>query len=233
MKNIIILIGLICSFSTGFRQSNNDNLRLNVNLKFDNNKLLLAQQYVSKQKDTLSFNVIKFYLSEFEIHYTDKSISKGKSSYQLIDIEDPETFKIDLKKQLNKEIKFLKFNIGIDSLASVSGAMDGDLDATKGMYWSWQSGFINMKVEGQSSSCKTRKNKFKFHIGGYLKPNYAMRKVVIEIKNSQNQNNEMNLFIDFGYLFSEISLKDTNTIMMPGKKAMNLANISTKLFSIQ
>jgi len=48
----------------------------------------------------------------------------------------------------------------VDSLANVSGAMSNDLDATKGMYWSWQSGFINLKIEGKSASCKTRKINF-------------------------------------------------------------------------
>jgi hypothetical protein len=32
----------------------------------------------------------------------------------------------------------IQFQLGIDSLTNVSGAMGGDLDPTKGMYWTWQ-----------------------------------------------------------------------------------------------
>ena len=69
-----------------------------------------------------------------------------------------------LALQIPSNIPFskLKFQLGIDSLTNVSGAMGGDLDPTKGMYWTWQSGYINMKIEGKSNSCKTRKNQFQF-----------------------------------------------------------------------
>ena len=86
-----------------------------------------------------------------------------------------------------KNIKSISFCIGIDSLASVSGALSGDLDPSNGMYWAWQSGYINMKIEGTSSSCKTRKNSFNFHIGGYLKPYNAIKKIEIPINKIQNQ----------------------------------------------
>ena len=106
--------------------------------------------------------------------------------------------------------------------------MAGDLDPTKGMYWAWQSGYINMKMEGKSSSCKTRKNEFQFHIGGYMKPNYAMRKVELV---SKNQN--LNITIDVAEFFSELKLSETNSIMIPGKKAMKLADYSIKMFKIE
>ncbi len=115
---------------------------------------------------------------------------------------------------------------------SVSGALKGDLDPTKGMYWAWQSGYINMKIEGKSSSCTTRKNKFQFHIGGYLKPEYAMRKVNLLLDN-QKDKNKIELVMDLGKLFSEIKLKENNTIMIPGKVAMKLADLTTEIFFMQ
>jgi len=112
---------------------------------------------------------------------------------------------------------------------SVSGALDGDLDPSKGMYWAWQSGYINMKIEGKSSSCKTRKNQFFFHIGGYLQPNYAMQTIVLE---TNNINPEINIAVDLEALFSKIHLSETNSIMIPGKKAMELAQMSIQMFTI-
>ena len=90
-----------------------------------------------------------------------------------------------------------------------------------------------MKIEGTSPSCKTRKNKFQFHIGGYLEPYYARRIIKIPIEKFQNPKGELNLIMDLGKLFSEISLKDNNTIMIPGKEAMRIADLSSKIFSIE
>jgi hypothetical protein len=34
-------------------------------------------------------------------------------------------------------------------------------------------------------------------------------------------------------LFSEISLKETNSIMIPGQAAMEIADLSAKIFSVE
>ena len=84
-----------------------------------------------------------------------------------------------------------------------------------------------MKIEGKSSSCKTRKNAFQFHIGGYMKPNYALR--TIELK-PINSNLEVN--VDVSELFKFIKLSENNSIMIPGEKAMELADKAVGMFSV-
>ena len=135
--------------------------------------------------------------------------------------------KFQLKNTTSKTISKVSFSVGIDSLTSVSGALEGDLDPAKGMYWAWQSGYINMKLEGRSSSCKTRKNEFQFHIGGYMKPNYAMRKVVLEPKKS---NSTVEINVDVAALFSQLELSKINSVMVPGTQAMQIADYSVTMF---
>ena len=227
----IALFLFFCLFLVA--QNKNKNLSISVQLQFNQLPIVLDKEYISEAKDTLSFQTIKFYITNFVIVYTDKSIYKEKYSYHLIDIENKESLQFNLNTKIKQSIESIQFNIGVDSLASVSGAMEGDLDATKGMYWAWQSGFINLKIEGKSSSCKTRKNKFQFHIGGYLQPNYAMRKVEIPIEKSQITNDNANLIMDLGKFFSEIHLKETHSIMIPGREAMKMADLTRKIFSIE
>ncbi|MGJ8593007.1 MAG: MbnP family protein [Aquaticitalea sp.] len=214
-------------------QSLQKEFNINVDLQFDQQDIKLGEPFISANNDTLSFNTIKFYLSGFEIEYVDASTSKEKISYHLIDIDIPESLHIPLKVQSNKEIKLIRFNIGVDSLASVSGAMDGDLDATKGMYWAWQSGFINMKIEGKSKSSPTRKNQFQFHVGGYLEPNYAMRMIELQVIPYKSQNHNIQLRVDLGKLFSQIELKETNSVMIPGREAMRIADLSIAMFTLK
>tara|TARA_R110000850_G_scaffold18580_4_gene56961 strand:+ start:94246 stop:94950 length:705 start_codon:yes stop_codon:yes gene_type:complete len=228
-----IFIGLFLLCISLNAQNKTDSLYINVSLKFNKEDFKLNANYVSTQNDTLSFETVKFYLTGFQLEFKDQSTYTENNSYHLIDVENPETMQFSIANHINKEITSIKFKIGVDSLASVSGALEGDLDATKGMYWAWQSGLINFKIEGQSPSCKTRKNKFQFHVGGYLEPYYSMKSIEIPIIKSQIPNNKINLVLDLGKLFSEISLKETNTIMIPGKEAMKIADLTTKIFSIE
>ena len=230
LKTHLTLV-LLFNCLTSIAQDKSDSLLVRVQFKFDKSELKLYSSYISAQKDTLVFDKIKFYLSDFRIVYKDNSESQNANTYHLIDIEDAESHQFSIGSESEKEIIGLKFNIGVDSLASVSGAMAGDLDATKGMYWAWQSGYINFKIEGKSTSCLTRKNKFHFHIGGYLKPYEALRTVTL--KCSIKEQNKVNLILDLGKLFSEIALKETNTIMIPGEEAVKMADLLPNLFSIR
>ena len=232
-KQFFIIIFYFFSF-VGYAQSNKDSLFVNLNLRWKNEPLELNKSYLTKT-DSLQLSTFKFYISAIEIEFTDNSKLIKKNSYHLIDIENKKSQKIALLKNTNKTISRISFNVGVDSLASVSGAMSGDLDATNGMYWAWQSGFINMKIEGKSSSCSTRNNNFHFHIGGYLKPNYALRKVNINCNDNINGNcnDNINLIVNLSKLFDEIDLKSTNSIMIPGQKAMKIADLSTKIFSLE
>jgi len=70
--------------------------------------------------------------------------------------------------------------IGTDSITNVSGALDGDLDPIKGMYWAWNSGCINFKLEG-TRVISGKKTPFEYHIGGYNGPQATAMKKSIKI----------------------------------------------------
>ena len=211
-------------------QIHSDSIAIKFHLKWNNKPLETNKTYHSKN-DSLQISTLKFYVSNVIIKHIDQSTFQEKNNYHLIDIENSKSLKFNICKKSEKAIAAIGFNVGIDSLTSVSGALSGDLDATNGMYWAWQSGFINMKIEGTSNSCVTRKNQFQFHIGGYKKPNYAMRK--IKLIANQNTKNEVSVAVDLSKLFNEIDLKQNNSIMIPGKEALKIADLSFKIFNIE
>ena len=223
-----LLLLFVLFFHSIVAQEKKDSLRLQFHFKFDNTSLKTNQSYISKQQDTLQIDAIRFYVSDIQIQFADDTFLKSDTNH-LVDLEIPASQQIPLGLNNKKEIKKIIFSVGVDSLASVSGALSGDLDPVKGMYWAWQSGYINMKIEGKSTSCKTRKNQFQFHLGGYLKPYNALRTIALEPKNSQT----INIAIDLANFFSEVSLSQINSVMIPGKRAMQLADISKKMFAIE
>lgn len=210
-------------------QKENDSLVLNLHLKFGKQNLVLDKKYISENKDTLTLDLVKFYISGISVLYSDKTVFKSKNKGHLVSIENLNSQRISIYPKKNTPIETVFFNIGLDSLTSVSGALSGDLDPEKGMYWAWQSGYINMKIEGQSSSCLTRKNRFQFHIGGYLKPNYAIRKVTLSPMQTVS-NSTIDINVDVAVLFLNMELSKTNSVMIPGKPAMEMADDSVKMF---
>lgn len=211
-----------------YSQSKSDSLAVNFNLEFNKLPLELNKKYVSASKDTLTIETFRCYISNIRIQYEDQSVFTQKNSYHLLDSDNPNSFQIPISKKSDKVVSNITFDIGIDSLTNTAGAMGGDLDPVKGMYWAWQSGYINMKIEGKSPSCKTRKNEFQFHIGGYLQPYYAMRSIKFELDKKADE--DFYIGIDLFPFLSNLELKETNSVMIPGKEAMRLANYSTKMF---
>ncbi len=217
-------------FCQTLAQNEKDSLDFGISLKWKTENLELNKTYISNN-DTLQLNSFKFYISGLELHYKDGTSYIEKNSFHLVDASDENSQYIALPNK--KDIINVRFNIGIDSITSASGALSGDLDAQNGMYWAWQSGYINMKIEGKSDSCKTRKNAFQFHIGGYIKPYCALRNVNINIYDNINKKDKILIQVDLAKFFDTIQLAQTNTIMIPGKEAMKMADLLTKMFSIE
>jgi hypothetical protein len=186
--------------------------------------------FVSKNGDSIQFDNIRFYLSNIQLEMDDKTVIHDTVKAHLIDVFEPNTLRIAMPKVEGKRVKKLRFNVGIDSLTNVSGALSGDLDPQKGMYWAWQSGYVNMKIEGRSPKCKSRKNVFQYHIGGYLPPFYAMRRVELPILGIYTEGSFLK--VDFSKFFENIHIASQNSIMMPCKEATELADWSVQMFSI-
>lgn len=190
-------------------------------------KQTLLFQISDTDSTNYSIDNFKFYISKICLLKDGEIIFQEENSFHLIDVingKDQFTFNI------NKELKYdhVQFLLGIDSLTNVSGALDGDLDPTKGMYWTWQSGYINFKLEGIHTDCPTRDKKFQFHLGGYLPPFLAAKNVLLDC----NTQELIQIEFDLDAFLNEIDLSTTHTIMSPGKKAVDLASICSKHLKI-
>lgn len=204
-------------------------LTLRVQPAFNNQKLILgSQHYITSNNDSVTIARLRFYISGIAIHFTDNSVYTEANSYHLIDAEDESTLSLTLKNVPEKKISSIEFNIGIDSLESVSGALDGDLDPVKGMYWAWNSGYINAKLEGNYYHMAEEKE-FEFHVGGYLAPYKALRKIELNCPSSDS----IIIIADVAAWFSNIQLANKNRIVMPGAEAMELADQYTKMLRIE
>lgn len=225
MKKILasILIGLVCSSFNTFK---NEGLRIKFIPVFGNSPLQLNTNYfLPALNDSVSIETLRFYVSKITLLNKGKQVYRPKNVFHLIDLET----KTELNLPINRSLVFdaIQFDLGIDSVTNVSGAMGGDLDPTKGMYWAWQSGYINFKLEGASKSCKTLHHKFQYHIGGYQHPFNTLQTLVLPLRQQPE------ITLDIQQFLNTIDLKTMPEVMSPNAKAMQLAASLKTAFAIK
>lgn len=194
-----------------------DNTYLTFVPKFKEENLQLNKPYVF-ENDTISISNLKYYISNLRYFKNDTLVYTSKKKAHLIDLSSAQSLQINEKTS----IKFdqIKFNIGIDSLTSVSGVLEGDLDPINGMYWTWQSGYINFKLEGIASNYAARNQKYYWHIGGYQEPFYMMREISLKYK----QESAFNIAVQIDELFGLIDISEIYQVMSPNEKAIQIAD---------
>jgi len=184
--------------------------------------------YNSNDGNSIKFETLKFYVANIQLYKNEVAVYTEQNSFHLIDVSDTSSQNIFLKLTNGISFNKIKFNLGIDSTTNVAGAMGGDLDPTKGMYWTWQSGYINFKMEGTCNTCTDSKKNFEFHLGGYQYPFNPLQKV--ELKTTANS---FKIILDLRKFFTAVDLKKQKHIMSPSADAVILSQQLAKCFSIK
>lgn len=187
-------------------------------------KITQDSTFFTQSGEQITISTLRFYVSKINLENNAGESSINPAEYHLFDLENPETSLIEY--DANKS-GYLNFNLGIDSLTNVSGILDGDLDPIKGMYWTWNSGYINFKLEGSIKN-DTGEKKFEYHIGGYLPPFQTIQKVSLTCDPLMK---EQTIYIHIDALLEAIQVQENTSIMIPGKEAVRIAQILSDIIS--
>ncbi|MBX2905935.1 MAG: hypothetical protein KF744_07855 [Taibaiella sp.] len=172
-------------------------------------------------------DLVRFYVSSVELMRGGKPVWKEPGSYHLVDFTDSGTLAYKMKTPEHIHFDRIRFHLGIDSATNVSGAMGGDLDPAKGMYWAWQSGYINFKIEGTSPDVPSAKHEFTFHLGGYAAPNATLQTVDIAVREGK----DIVIGLDVATFLASIEMDKVYHIMSPCAEAVTLSAKAAKCFS--
>lgn len=104
------------------------------------------------------------------------------TDHVLIDAEDSTSGLLELRNVPEGVYPSLSFMVGVDSIHNTGGPLEGALDPLKGMYWTWATGFIFVKVEGTSPSSQQPRNQIEYHLGGFAHPYQNSRWVTLQFK---------------------------------------------------
>ncbi|MFA7273926.1 MAG: MbnP family protein [Crocinitomicaceae bacterium] len=193
----------------------------------DDGKLELNQPFkVNGFEDSIQLFTFKFYISELAFWNNEELVFTDNKKYHLVDFEQPASLSFLENIPTNRSFNSIRFNLGIDSVTNSAGALGEELDPTNGMYWTWQSGYINFKMEGSSEMCPARNHFFQFHLGGYLSPFAAWRTVNMIVENETS----VEIKFDVSEFFKQVNVAQTYQIMRPSEPAMKLSDLASTLF---
>ena len=187
-----------------------------VNLEFDHvvgTQALIfnSQTYMNANGDDYKVNTFKYYVSNIKFKKADGSGVAVAESYLLINAADASSKIQTLTNVPAGDYSGIEFTIGVDEARNFAGAQTGALDPAKGMFWSWNSGYIFLMFEGTSSKSTQASNQLFFHVGGAKAPTNAVRTASLAfpsvLRVRDNTDPDVHFFVDVASLF-----KGTTTI---------------------
>jgi len=233
MKLFLLLLLLVFGKLLPAPPSPAAGLQLRVAPMFGAEKLVLeTQSYPAAANGQVTISTCRFYLSGLELTYADGSTYTEPRSYHLVDAEQEASQLIALPAAPRKALRRLRFRLGVDSVANVSGAQGGDLDPARGMYWAWHSGYVNAKLEGTCSVCPPPHREFSFHLGGFQKPHNSLRQVTLEVPARLAEQPELLLQANVAAWLEQVALARTNSVLIAGPAAQQQANAAVRMFSL-
>ena len=184
----------------------------------------------------------KFYICQVDLINTDsgRSYRLNKDEYFLVNFADPNSTKIQLKAVPFKYNR-IAFLIGVDSIRNVSGAQTGALDPANGMFWTWNSGYIMAKLEGNSPASSQPNQVFEYHIGGFSGAENVLQKVSLSFPLNEivlfepGKGTHMTINANANAWFSgptAISIVSTPVCTTPGSLAKSISENYATMFEV-
>ena len=191
--------------------------------KFQNEALELDHIYNTGDSLRYSISTFRCYVSHLK-GITTNGKELRLSDIALVDMEDPSSF---ILGRTNESLRSISFFVGTDSITNVSGILEGPLDPIRGMYWTWNSGYINFKLEGKVIGKTGSEKTFEYHIGGYLSPHETARTIQFDLEPNSEK---ITIHIHLDEWLNHIDLETLPSVMIPGKDAVRLADELVNVF---
>lgn len=204
--------------------------------------LVIGETYNNDFTEDFSVTAFRFYVAytSFKNNNTPLTVQNEKK-YRLIDagINNSLSFTVTTTDSIFNSISF---QIGVDSIENVSGAQSGDLDPGKGMFWTWNSGYVMAKLEGRSSVSLAPGENFTYHIGGFSGVNNAIRTIQLvtpgaqQVKLKADIITDVIVYADINKWFSGVHalrIKDNAFVHSPGELAKQYADNYATMFGIE
>jgi len=196
--------------------------------------------YTNAFNENYSISRFKYYITNIELVNTenDKKVAIDNSYFLVDDNDDAsKTISVSVPEGNYNAISFL---LGVDSLHNVSGAQTGALDPMNGMFWTWNTGYVSVKIEGKSAASTLPGNFIEYHLGGFKGPDKVNHRIRLSfpegiIKVADEKPVIVHVKADVNLFFSSIHslpIKTNPACTSPGSLARQYSGNYETIFSI-
>ncbi len=189
-----------------------------------------TSNYKNSLGQTFTINKFKYYISNVTLTNARGKKYTSKQSF-LINEADEASKKITLQHVPKDGYTAISFTIGIDSIHNCSGVQTGALDPMNGMFWTWNTGYIFLKLEGKSPTSSLPTNLIEYHIGGFKKPNNCIRKITLPLTAKQKA---LQVKVDITVLLNNKTVVDFTKLpsVTDAKNATLIADNYANMFTL-
>lgn len=212
-------------------------LTITLSHTFDGAPFKLDSFYAEPTNGLVSAKVVMFYLTNIKLIHQDGSEYALPETYFLVDESNPKSKTITIKNILPGNYKGIKFLTGVDSARNVGGIQSGALDPSLGMFWTWKSGYIQSKLEGNFIDADGEAE-FIHHLGGFSGENntvYPVELVFSETQLNAGQTLDLTIKRDLAEWFKTpfaVPLRTYKVIIDEGQQAKTIAINALDMYEI-
>ncbi|MFT3705633.1 MAG: hypothetical protein QM802_24900 [Agriterribacter sp.] len=205
-----------------------------------NNVLEVGKTYTNVLGEDFSISKFRYYVSN--IGFADslnKTIYLKKNACFLINETDAgsKSFELAIPAGTYNKLSFL---IGIDSIRNVSGAQQGALDPLNDMFWTWRSGYVMAKMEGEANVSSLPHHIFEYHIGGFKGKYNVLQQVELALPATvvvlPGKSLQINIAVDLNAWFGgthSLSIAQYPACTSEGVLAQQFSENYRTMFSVQ
>jgi len=194
---------------------------------------LFDETYTNQFGEPFVVSKFRYYVSNITVTTADGKEMKPDNSCFLVNEADSVSKVIQIP--VVSAIQSISFVIGVDSIRNVGGVQTGSLDPANGMFWTWNSGYVFAKLEGQSDASHAAAHSFTWDVGGFRQGMNALRKITLAVKNNGSAMQKIIINADILQWFNAVhplKISQSPTCHQPGKLAMQLADNYKEMFSV-
>ena len=220
MLSCLLVFGVGAVAQTGPGQ-----LLIYLQSEWEERSVAIGRRFVDADGDTIRLKKVSYYLSQLAL-LDEKGEWVELSGTYLYDLSDRRSGILRMDEVPAGNYQAIRFQVGLDSLAQAATDYQGALDPVKGMFWTWNTGYINAKLEGAIAQSGEPEREVTLHLGGYRQPFATAHEVVLitSIRIAEGKAGRMQIVTDLSEWLGENGLTDGEwKIMGPGKEAFEIS----------
>lgn len=152
LKKLFFVIFALSSVLVGCRKDTEVKCKNYVSVHFNNhvsgNEIIFdTLAYTNSAGELFSFSILKYYVSHVKL-VQDNGTEVELYAHELIDEANELSTFLDRVEIPEGHYSSIEFYLGVDSIHNHTGDQLADLDPINGMIWTWNTGYIFYKHEG-------------------------------------------------------------------------------------